>query len=357
VLIPALVALLGFDPILAVPADEIPELVPTATVLVSSPVHARTLRGDFEVSERILLVYNALWPRATEIVARQVLESGATVSFARDIDASRGGFARIGQRLDGPGSPRVELLSTVVDTPWARDWGPLQLSQAGAGLWLNADYDDDERARDDDAPLLLGSHYRAPLDDLDWPLDGGAFVSNGAGLCVLTREYVEEQARDEDLVDMLGQLGCRATAVIPTLVHEPTKHADMVVQFVSRERAMIAQVRDPGEGDPSEDELRLSAAEAGLRRAAAVLGITLELVRVPTPPVRAGGRPYSYVNGLHLADRYLMPSYPTLGRAWEEPARAAVQAALGEIPVVPVDASSMIDSGGAIHCTALGLFL
>lgn len=351
---------LSFDPALGASADTIPDQVPSAVVIESHPIEGRVLRGDHEVPDMVMLVYTSSWWRTVEDLGEQVVESGGRLALVREVDSSSGAYARFLHRLGYLGEGRVEGLSTVVDTAWVRDWGPIQsTTRGGKHLWLDADYDDDERERDDLTPPLLGAHYRAPVVELPWVLDGGAFISNGAGLCALTLEYVEESDivwADDDLGDLLAQLGCRATALIPTLVAEPTKHADMIAQFVGPKRVMIAQVLDE-DGESGEDGLRLAEAEAGLRRAAAVLGLTLEVVHVPTPPTGVGlGYSYSYVNGLRLRDRYLMPSYVELDARWELWAWNAVQEAHGDVPVVPVIASELISSGGAIHCAALGLF-
>ena len=354
-----LLTLIGFGPAVALSADAIPEQVPSPIVVVSEPRESRVLRGDYEVSDHVLLVAYSLWLDETELVARSVLQSGGALTLAREIDTPRWRFDRFVRELTAEFGPeRIDLLDEVVDTPWTRDWGPIQITRAGAAMWLDSDYDDSERERDDLAPKLISSRYQVSLGELAWPLDGGAIISNGAGLGVLTLEQLGEQGivwEDEDLGNMLGQLGCRVSAIVPTLIEEPTRHADMIAQFVSPQRLMLTELVDEL-GDDSEDKLRMRAAELGIRRAAAVLGIELEIIGIPTPPILDDESPHSFINGLRLADRYLMPSYPELGDAWELEAWQAVQQAMGEVPVVPVEASQMISSGGAIHCTALGLF-
>lgn len=353
-------ALLGspFDPLLAAPADSIPGQVPASAVVFAEPPEGRTLRGDFEVPDRVLVVYTRSWPDATEQIATQVLESGAGLSVVLEVDSSRSRLTRLLAQLSEQHGDRVQALDTVVDTPWVRDWGPLQLRRGEQSLWLDADYDDAERIADDQAPQWLAQQNQVALAELPWALDGGAFVSNGAGLCVLTFEYIEAQGiswDDGDLRSLLAQLGCRATALIPTLVAEQTKHADMIAQFVGPTRLMLAQIVDDV-GGRSEDAQRMDAAALGIRTAARALGLSLEVVRVPTPPSRRWQNPRSYINGLRLADRYLMPSYPELGEAWETGARAAVQQAMPDVPVVVIDTSEMIAIGGSIHCASLGLF-
>lgn len=354
-----LTTLLGFDPNLSMPADAIPGQVPSARVIESQPLDARLLRGDYEAPDRVFLVFTETWAPATEAIAVEVLESGAKLTIALEANNPRWKMTKLVRRLALDYEDRVDVFDTSVDTPWVRDWGPIQLQQGGVSLWLDADYDDADRQQDDQAPALLGRLFNTAVAELPWPLDGGAFISNGAGLCVLTIEYLEEQGivwEEEDLGQMLAQLGCRVTALVPTLIEEETKHADMIAQFVGPTRLMIAELVDSLDGD-SENALRLRAAEQGILRAAATLGIKLEVIRIPTPPIAQQSNPRSYINGLRLADRYLMPSYPELGGRWDLDAWSAVQAAMGEVPVVPVQTTNMIGSGGAIHCAALGLFI
>jgi agmatine/peptidylarginine deiminase len=353
-----LITLLGFDPQLATPADTIPGQVPAALVIESEPADARVLRGDYEAPDRVLLVFTESWAAATRAIAKQVLESGTDVSIVLEAENPRRKMNRIVSELGREHPARISVFEGSVDTPWVRDWGPIQVVRNSRPLWLDADYDDTDRRLDDQTPVLLGQQFQTEVVELPWPLDGGAFISNGAGLCVLTFEYLEMQGivwEQDDLSGLLSQIGCRATALVPTLVGEATKHADMIAQFVARDRLVMTQLIDDLGGE-SEDALRLRAAERGILHAAAALGLELEVVHVPTPPARAQSNPRSYVNGLRLADRYLMPSYPELADRWDRDARAAVQRALGDVPVVAIDTTTMIGSGGAIHCSALGLF-
>lgn len=350
--------LLGFDPELAIPADVIPGQVPMALVIESEPVDGRTLRGDHEAPDRVLLVFTELWADATRTIAEQALASGAAVSIVLEAENPRWKMNRMVGDLARRHPDRITVLDGSVDTPWVRDWGPIQAKRDDRPLWLDADYDDPDRQQDDRTPVLLGRMFETEVAELPWPLDGGAFISNGAGLCVLTIEYLEEQGivwDADDLGDLLAQIGCRATALVPTLIGEDTKHADMIAQFVAPDRLLMAEIIDDIDGS-SEDALRLRAAERGIRQAAAALRLELEVIHVPTPPARGQDNPRSYVNGLRLADRYLMPSYPELDDRWDLDAWSAVQRALGDVPVVAVDTSMMIGSGGAIHCSALGVF-
>ena len=349
--------LLAGWPMIQAPADTVPEQVPRAVILQIEPFDGRTLRGDWESADQVFMVYTEGWRRPLDAIAREVLASGTPLGIVLETGNRRKPLERWVAELTELYGDKVDFFDTVVDTPWIRDWGPVQVSVEAGALWLDTSYEDDDRLRDDLAPQLFAHRYGSELAELDWAIDGGAFISNGRGLCVLTREYLDnEMLYYDDAGEMdalLGELGCRVVALVPTLVGEATKHADMIAQFVSPTRVMVAQI------DPAldlEDSLRLDAVVLGLHRAAELLEFDLEVVRVPTPAIEPSGAPRTYVNGLRLRDRYLMPSYPELGEAMEREAQAAIRRALGSVTVVPVVVSEMIHSGGAIHCAALGVF-
>jgi len=354
-MIPILAALLSFDPTLAGAGDAIPEIVPHPLVIHTIPLSDRRLRGDYEVGGRVAMVYTDGWPETLAVLAGQVVQSGAQLVVVREDDSTARAYRRFMADLERSYGARVDGLADSVDTPWIRDWGPIQVERDARPLWLDSDYEDDERVRDDVGPQLLASTYRGTLTPLTWALDGGAMVSNGAGLCVLTLEYIEEEELEleaDDIGAMLARLGCRATALVPTLIHDSTKHADMIMQFTAVDRVMIAEI--VGDDDEhGEDSVRMDAAVHGVRLAAAALDLELEVVRVPTP---TSERSHSFVNGVRLADRYLMPSYPELDETLNLAAWSAVQTAMDEVPVVPIDASELIELGGALHCMMLGLF-
>ncbi|PRQ03098.1 agmatine deiminase family protein [Enhygromyxa salina] len=341
-------------------ADSIPGLVMRSVVIETERVQQRVLRGDYERPDAVVVVYVDLWPRLLNDVARHVLASDTELSVLYQLDTGRAqarawvrGLERHTRAYASPG--QIEFVEFGTDSIWVRDWGPLQLAELAdrRALWLDADYIDEDREHDDEAALELARARGAKIAPLPHEIDGGAFISNGEGLCVLTFGYIAFEGYGEgELEDMLGQLGCSVTAIVPTMLREETKHADMIAQFVSPTRVLLAEI------DPDldlEDSLRLDEAELGLRRAGSVLGLDLEVVRVPTPPT-IKNITRSYVNGLRLADRFLMPRYPRQPRSIEREAHAAIQGALDGVDVVLVSVAELENLGGAIHCAALGVF-
>jgi len=143
-------------------------------------------------------------------------------------------------------------------------------------------------------------------------------------------------------------LGCRVLVLVPSLDTEPTHHVDMVAQFVSPTKLLLASADDEGS-----DRRVLLEVETALREAAASLGTALEVTPVPVRYSRSGMF-RSYVNGLFVPGVFLMPEYGK-GDRLDVRAREAIAAALPGVEVLPLPASRPASNGGALHCLTLGL--
>ncbi len=320
-----------------------------AVLRVAAP--GRTLRGDWEPAHEVAVVYTRAWPQT----ARQLTEAIAAttpVLIVREDDVEPREVRQWWRTLAPGARDRVQILDVRVNSPWIRDYGPfLSRDDRGERVWVDAEYDN-RRTRDDSLPSTLGDRRPERVDDYpDW-IEGGAFISNGEGLCLATIEYFD--LRGPSLADSTGMaalqraLGCQVLALVPSLQTDPTNHADMMAQFLSPTRVLVA-----GSKRDDDDARVLRELEVTLERAAASLGKRLEFVRVPARYARDGSF-RSYVNGLQIAGRYLMPTY---GR-WDEvdrQAHAALSMGLEGIEIVPVSAALPGANGGALHCMTLGL--
>jgi agmatine deiminase len=204
---------------------------------------------------------------------------------------------------------------------------------------------------------MLAKRLSVPIENVGVTLDGGALISNGSGLCVMTRESLDDSgvsAYDTSQHDeMLRKLGCAAMAVVPALASEATGHVDMFAQFLSARRLLIAEV-DPARWD--EDHVRLEEALRGIRSAAKSLGQELEIVRIPLP-MPAYDQYRSYVNGLRLGSSFLVPSYGDVDPDIEASSYEILQGAMPGVRIVPIPADRMIELEGAIHCVSQSLML
>ncbi len=308
----------------------------------------RVLRGDFEAPETLLVAYEAEWVDSV----RQLIVAAAgqaRVLLLTTVDEAQ--TAALRQLAT---ARHVDLLTGDFDSPWVRDYGPLQTHELAAGpLWLDFGYTW-HRPQDDQLPSVLSSRLQARLENPGFDLDGGAVISNGQGLCALTRTSLLDAGfanpASDELEVFLAGLGCHATAVLPAVPGEPTGHVDVVAQFLATDLAMVARM------DPSTDPdlaRALDGVADHLAATAEVADYPLQIVRVPLGT--SGDTFFSYVNATRLEGRLLVPRFNELPDALEHEAHAALARALPDVSIVPIDADVMVRRGGAIHCVTLGL--
>lgn len=317
-------------------------------VVIAERAPGRSLRGDFEPPDMLLLAYNRDW----------VETLSAIVSAARDqttvgLLVSPNDIPHLGQ--SGLGNPtHVELLRTALDSPWVRDYGPIETYDDTFGaVWLDHDYTW-SRPADDRLPRWLARVLHTPVEASAFVLDGGAVISNGQGLCALTATSLADSGlafdRDAELASFLASLGCSVTAVLPQVPGERTGHADMIGQFLSPEHVMVAELDARTHPLPA---ARLDEAAEQLLAAAAMANQPLEVSRVPV--AMEGTRFYSYVNATRLRTRLLVPRFSFVPVELEQAAYRALRMALPGVELVTIDADKLISHGGALHCLTLGL--
>ena len=316
--------------------------------IIDSHPAIRVLRGDFEPPDTLVLVYEEEWldalaqmVEATRGQAKVVLLTTPEQRWAKPLVR----FAA---------QPHVKVLSSRLDSPWVRDYGPLQTYEVEVGpLWLDFGYAPD-RPLDDKVPASLSTLLNARLEAPSLPLDGGAVISNGGGLCAISRtNLIDAGLNDpasEAIETFLAGLGCRATAILPTIPEESTGHADVVAQFLSPTLAMVAWL-DPADNADISDALDRSAEH--LASAAALGDFPLQIMRIPI--ATSGETFYSYVNATRLRSRLLVPRFNNVREEIEQSAYATLEAALPVVELVPIDADTMVQLGGAVHCVTLGL--
>jgi agmatine deiminase len=308
-----------------------------------------TLRGDWDTSSALLVVYNATWRRPLERLLEYAHSDLPVYVLATPEDTQSWQFKRWLRRV-----PFAGVVSIELDTPWIRDYGPLEVQRSRGISWLDMSYAPDDRPFDDAVPTLLGEIFETLQEREYLHLDGGGIISNGDGLCGITEASFAglgvDTADSARVERFLETVGCRTLARLPELPEEATGHVDMLAQFLSRETVAIAA---PTEKSPEDVRAALERARQALELAAAAHGQTLSFVELPL--VSHKERYYSYVNGLRTPSHYFVPSYSRVSRKVEAEAHRRLKAALDGVTVVGVDSDEMIASGGAIHCVTLGL--
>ncbi|KPK02244.1 MAG: hypothetical protein AMK71_02905 [Nitrospira bacterium SG8_35_4] len=308
-------------------------------------------RGDWETPDILLLVENEEWQNSIEVIVAASLQDRIPPYILTN-------------RYDGE-EPSVEQLRkewrrrhlrVFYDTPWIRDYGPLQIKTTGNSVqWMDFGYAQD-RPRDDSVPQQLAEYMELPIEYGDYYLEGGSVISNGRGLCAITDVSVEKAQVDpsspEDIASFRKILGCSALAILPALTGESTSHADIIAQFLSAETVAVSSVTPDVSYEVS---FELDEAVEKILSAARSIGQNLRIIRVPM--YVDGPDFYSYVNGTRLRNSYLLPSFENVPPEIQKAAYHAVTSALKGARLVPVPADSMALNGGAVHCITLGLSL
>jgi len=306
-------------------------------------------RGDWEQPEILLMVENEEWEPSLDIIVSASLQDGVPAYILKDPnEVSRK------ERAERPLNARSLLF--FHDTPWIRDYGPLQLKSPGNSVhWMDFGYTD-ERPLDDTVPQQLAKFMEFPIEEGGYYLEGGAIISNGRGLCAITDNSLEKALVDQEDPDEFASfshaLGCSALAVLTALTGESTGHADIIAQFYASDTVAVSAV------DPDVDyevSLELDEAVQSILEAAASIHQRVRVIRIPM--YVDGEDFYSYVNGTRLRKAYLVPSFKSIPERVEREAYSIIGSALEGAKLIPVPADSMVKSGGAIHCITLGLNL
>ena len=317
--------------------------------VIVSPFYSpsRRQRGDFEAIDLLVMVHNPDWERSLRFMVDRA-RTRVAVQVLMPVDEHGTGPFRSWSRAHC-----IDLHSARLNTPWIRDYGPLQVSDGRTVTWLDFTYYPDRRL-DDRLPQKLGGEFQVPVEREEPHVDGGGLVSNGAGLCAMTDTSLADAnmhlASPSELQQFVAKLGCHGLAVLPSLPQEQTGHADVIVQFLARDLVAVADMS--ADGNRQDAEL-LDLAVGSLRRTARAIGQPLRIVRIPMHA--RGDVFYSYLNSLRVRDLLFVPDYRDVDRELQTEAHSRLARALPGVTIVPVRADSMVSLGGAIHCISVGL--
>jgi agmatine deiminase len=308
----------------------------------------RVLRADWEPPEVLLVTYKSdLHESLAEVVAAAAKETDVYVLASPKELRNRRSRGRI-DALAG------HIISMNHDTPWIRDYGPLEVvSERNGRIWIDLSYYED-RPLDDALPLELSRMAHVQLETYSLVGEGGGVVSNGVGVCAMTTSTfdaaVEYDASAERTEGLLWVFGCQSLAVVPSLSGEETGHVDIAVQFLAQDLVAVAEM------DPDYNGLvatELDMAVESVMAAAEALGQSMRVVRVPMHSL--GPRFYTYVNGTRVGQSFLVPHYRTVAASLEQAAYRRLRQAMPGVKLVPIYADPMVEQGGAVHCVTLGL--
>lgn len=313
--------------------------------------------ADFAPSSALLMSHSQAWEPIIQDIIREVDVPVYLVSEDQDQETSlRSALRRWGQNP----KQQVHSLAYDVDSAWVRDYGPIQQisTKTGRIRWLDGDYHHD-RILDDGLPIYLSRVAEVPTKQLLLSMEGGALVSNGRGLCASTEEYIVSAGLYHHLLvpkrreKLLSDLGCSTLVLVPALPDEETKHIDLFVQFVKHNRIIVGDV-DQSRWPKAYHALRV--AKQRLLKAARVNGLHLKLSSVLIPQIE-NEIYYSYINGIRINRRFLVPSFSQVSSYLEQQGYEQLSKAMPGVDIVPIDVRELPQHLGLLHCIVLGLNL
>ncbi len=180
-------------------------------------------------------------------------------------------------------------------------------------------------------------------------MEGGGVESDGAGLCMTTRDVALNPNRNPGLseaevqAELEAALGAERTIWLDKgLLNDHTDgHIDNIARFIAPGRVLCMRAED--RADPNIDVL--ADIEGSLRKQG------LEVVTLPSPGLVLGRDqrplPASYLN-FYIANHSVV--VPVFGSAHDEAALTQIAALFPARVVVPVPAKVFLHEGGTVHC-------
>jgi agmatine deiminase len=274
----------------------------------------------------------------------------------------------IGQAATGPGKAQLwgvaapasiqgvpagsySRIVAYIDTVWMRDYGPFGLSagQGRPGI-VDSIYRHYQYRRDDDAlPANLGKAKNIDVFGIPIILDGGNLMMDSKGNLYMTmRTYVWNSGKSPEQVDdalknyfKVKNIYTFEYSGYPGEPADGTGHIDMFMKLLNDHTVLIAVA----EKEPFKSNSEKAIAFFKGRKAAD--GEPFKVITVKG--WEDHGTWYTYTNSLLVNNVAIIPSYS--GHSEEEAAaKAAYQAGVSGVTVVPVPSDESIGAGGSIHC-------
>jgi len=253
--------------------------------------------------------------------------------------------------LPGVPAQSYRALNIPINTVWVRDYGPFGLTGPGRLGIVDSVYRHYQYRQDDDAmPANLGKEIGVEVFGVKLILDGGNIMFDSKGNLFMTkRTYIWNAGMSTDQVDAALKAQFKVKNIYtfdysgyPGEPKDGTGHIDMFMKLLNDHTVLISLA----DTEPFKSNSEKALAWFTGRTAPDGQPYTV----VTAKGWANSGAWYTYTNSLIVNNMVMMPSYS--GRQKEEAqARAAYQAGLPGVNVVPINSDDSITAGGSIHCT------
>jgi len=261
-----------------------------------------------------------------------------------------------------PDHANLVFVEYQTNDTWARDCSGITVTENGMPKILDFTFTGwggkFDATKDDAMTRAVASTYGAPVETVDFILEGGGIESNGKGILLTTAECLLNPNRNADYskeqVETLLKEAFGLTQVL-WLNHgylagdDTDSHIDTLARFIDEKRIMYVQCSD------TEDEhyAALAAMEAELKALRDPEGNPFELIALPmcSPAIYDGERlPATYANFLIVNGGVLVPVYSD---PRDEAALEIFRQAFPDREIVPVECSVLVRQHGSLHCVTM----
>ena len=331
-------------------SDEIP--VRDSSNAKMSPQGPLVATAEFEPTDAVLITWDSDYLDFFSTIISELNRKTEVYVLVKDLYEERAAREHLSWEIVDVDS--IQFVLHQLDTIWIRDYGPISVHLPNGNFaFVDSGYSDD-RPFDDSVPTNLAQYFDVPVLHSGLTLDGGNFLTNGKGLCLMT-DLIDEDNPKLNRTEIAKQLntyfGCTEMVVLHRLVGEETGHVDIFAKLISQNTILLGQY------EMKQDPVNASILDSN---ASQLESVTLEdnralsVIRIPMG-ANDDGVFRNYANSLYVNGTVIIPTYNTD----RELNKRAIEIYKKVLPpktrVVPVDASAIIEQEGAVHCITQSL--
>ncbi|HEY0974300.1 MAG TPA: agmatine deiminase family protein [Solimonas sp.] len=327
------------------------EWAPQSAIQLTWPRPDGDFARHFDAVERVFVALAVAITRFQDLI----------VATGPDLDDLRARLIAAGARAD-----RLRLHAVPANDVWARDHGPITVFRNGHAVHLDFVFngwgDKFDATLDNQVTRCLAEQkaWTAPVESLDFVLEGGGIESDGLGTLLTTERCLLAKTRNPqfDKAQIEAKLkhwfGLDRVLWLQhgDLIGDDTDgHIDTIARFCNA-NTIAYQACDDRE-DAHYDDLK--AMEAELKALRTADGKPYKLVPLPLPAAvfdEDGKRlPAGYPNFLILNGAVLVPTYRD---AVNDPvALERLRPAFPGREVIGIDCRALIQQYGSLHCVTM----
>ena len=282
------------------------------------------------------------------------------IACAEDTRGLQARLLKAGARAD-----RLRLLAVPANDVWARDHGPITVFRQGQPVLLDFGFNGwggkFDAGLDNQITHKLASQnaWSAPVESLDFVLEGGGIESDGLGTLLTTERCLLAPTRnpqfnktqiEQKLKDWFGLSRVLWLRHGDLLGDDTDGHIDTIARFSDAHTIVYQACEDKTDAHYAD----LKAMEAELKALRTADGQAYKLVALPLPQAiyEADGQrlPAGYPNFLILNGAVLVPTY---GVPQDAEALQRLKPCFPGREVIGIDCRALIHQYGSLHCVTM----